>query len=73
MSETLSRSLLKTIAWRIIATIITFGVVFVFTGSLGEASTITITAAVFLAVGYYFHERVWDRIHWGRHKRAYSK
>ena len=71
--ETLSRTIVKTIVWRILATFITFGVVFTFTGSLGDASVITITAAVLLAFGYYFHERAWDRVVWGRRKRAYSK
>ena len=73
MSETFSRSLLKTIVWRILATMITFVVVYTFTGSLGDASTITLTAAALLAVGYYFHERVWDKVKWGRRNKAYSK
>jgi adenylylsulfate kinase len=73
MSETFSRSLMKTIVWRVLATIITFIVVYVFTGHLGDASIITITAATFLAIGYYFHERMWDKIHWGRRKKVYSK
>lgn len=73
MSETFSRSLIKTVVWRILATIITFIVVFVFTGSLGDASTITLIAATLLAIGYYFHERAWDKIEWGRRKKVYSK
>ncbi len=73
MSESFLRSLLKTIVWRILATIITFIVVYTFTGSIGDASVITITAATLLAVGYYFHERAWDKVHWGRHKKVYSK
>ena len=73
MSETFSRSLLKTIVWRVIATFITYSVVYTFTGSFGKATTITLTAATFLAIGYYIHERIWDRLQWGRRNKAYSK
>ncbi|TSC68566.1 MAG: hypothetical protein G01um101456_591 [Parcubacteria group bacterium Gr01-1014_56] len=68
--ETLQRSLVKTIVWRIVATLITFMTVFAFTGALNKSTVITITAAAFLAVGYYFNERIWDKIHWGRRKPA---
>jgi uncharacterized membrane protein len=64
--DSFHRSLAKTITWRVVATAITLAVVYAFTGSLGEASVITLTAAVLLAIGYYFHERAWERTHWGR-------
>ena len=68
--ETLQRSLVKTIVWRIIATAITFMTVFAFTGALNKSTTITLTAAALLAVGYYLNERIWDKIRWGRHRPA---
>jgi uncharacterized membrane protein len=64
--ETLQRSLVKTIVWRIVATIITFMTVFAFTGAFNKSTTITLVAAALLAVGYYFNERIWDKIEWGR-------
>ncbi len=64
--DTFQRSLLKTVAWRVIATCITFATVFLFTGEFREATTITLSAAALLALGYYFHERAWDKTEWGR-------
>ena len=60
--ETKTRSILKTITWRISGTIITGIVVYFYTGKLKESSIITLTAALILAVGYYLHERIWTRI-----------
>ncbi len=68
MRDSLARSLVKTILWRVVATLITLMVVFMFTGELRQATTITLIVASILAVGYYFHERIWDKIHWGRHR-----
>jgi len=68
--DSFNRSLVKTITWRVIATAITLVTVYAFTGELREATTITLTAAALLAVGYYFHERFWNRTEWGRHAPA---
>ena len=70
MRDSLARSLSKTILWRVIATLITLVVVYMFTGELRQATTITLIVASILAVGYYIHERVWDNIDWGRHRAA---
>ena len=72
--ESLQRTLVKTLVWRVSATLITFITVYVFTGELSRATNITLAAAALLAVGYYFHERLWDKIDWGRLSVArYSK
>ena len=68
--ESLQRSLAKTIIWRVVATLITLATVYAFTGALGKSTTITLTVAAFLAVGYYFNERIWDKIQWGRRTPA---
>ena len=66
MYDTFSRTLTKTLVWRAIATLITLVTVYAFTGEFREATTITLVAATLLAIGYYFHERMWDKINWGR-------
>ena len=75
MHETLMRSLVKTALWRGVATLITLATVYSFTGSFSKSTTITLVAAAFLMVGYYFHERLWDRIEWGHRETtpSYSK
>ena len=55
-------SILKTVSWRISATIITGLVVFLYTGELAKSSEITLTAAIILTLAYYLHERFWIRI-----------
>ena len=50
---------MKTIVWRVLATIITGVVVYLYTGKLAESSKITITAAIILTIAYYFHELFW--------------
>jgi len=70
--DTLKRSLTKTIIWRVIATLITLVVTYMFTGELRQATNITLVIAVLLMVGYYFNERVWDRVQWGRKDHAFS-
>ena len=73
MTDTLARSIVKTVVWRVIATAITMVVVYLFTGSINQASTITVTVAAILAGGYYLHERVWEKVEWGRRGMAYVK
>ena len=68
--ESLQRSLLKTIIWRVVATIITFITVYAFTGALNKSTTITLTVAALLAVGYYINERMWDKVVCGRRQPA---
>jgi uncharacterized membrane protein len=56
------RSVKKTISWRIIATLITGIVVFIFTGTLSDTTYITLTSALALSIFYYIHERFWNKI-----------
>jgi len=64
--ETKSRSLSKTIIWRVIAMLITWGTIYAFTGKLSESIKITIVAALIGMAAYYIHERIWNRINWGK-------
>lgn len=62
------RSIVKAIIWRFIATATTFGLVLIFTGKVDLALTVG-GLEVFLKLLFYFlHERLWARLHWGRHE-----
>jgi uncharacterized membrane protein len=63
--ETQSRSLAKTISWRITGTIDTFVISAVVTGKLTVAGSIAATELVTKILLYYFHERIWASISWG--------
>ncbi|MCF8262638.1 MAG: adenylyl-sulfate kinase [Melioribacteraceae bacterium] len=64
--ETHARSVVKTISWRILATVTTITLVYIFIGD----TTIAISVGgieVFLKMLIYFlHERAWDKIKFGR-------
>ena len=60
------RSLAKSLTWRVIAVISTFGIGYAMTGSLSFAASLTIVSNVINFILYYVHERVWLGIDWGR-------
>ena len=65
MKEKKIRSIIKSLSWRIIASLTTIILVFLFTGkpivSLGIGGVEFGTKAMF----YYAHERGWNKIKWG--------
>jgi len=64
--ETHKRSIVKTISWRILATITTMSLVYIFTGELTTALEVGSAEVVLKLIKYYFHERIWNRIKWGK-------
>ena len=66
MSEQNRRSLAKAISWRITGTVDTFLISWLITGELALAGGIAATEVVTKIVLYWLHERVWNRVSWGR-------
>ncbi|EHR04621.1 DUF2061 domain-containing protein [Bradyrhizobium sp. WSM471] len=62
------RSLLKAISWRLAGSLDTFVISFIVTGKAGLASAIASVEVVTKIFLYYFHERAWALIPWGRKK-----
>jgi len=68
MSEKSYRSILKSISWRTIGTIDTIAISYFITGKLALALSIG-TIEVFTKMAlYFFHERTWNKIKFGRVK-----
>jgi len=64
--ETKGRSILKAVSWRTWATITTAVIVLAFTGQFALAITVGFLE-VFAKMGlYFFHERLWQRIRFGK-------
>lgn len=64
--ETKKRSVLKALSWRTWATITTAIIVFAFTGEIALAITVGFLE-VFAKMGlYFFHERLWQKIQYGK-------
>jgi len=68
MKEGHARSIVKTLIWRIIATLITVLVVFVLTKKVALSLEVGGIALVVKLIFYYLHERVWNNISWGKPK-----
>jgi uncharacterized membrane protein len=66
MKENKSRSIGKSISWRILATCDTILISFIITGSFAIAATIGSIEVLTKMFLYYFHERVWNRLEYGR-------
>jgi len=64
--ESNNRSILKTISWRFWATITTAALVLAFTGHLKIALVIGGIEVILKIVLYYFHERLWNKISYGK-------
>lgn len=60
------RSVAKAVSWRTTGTIDTFVLSLIITGSVKFAGTIAGTEVATKIVLYYFHERIWAIIPWGR-------
>ncbi|MEC7596291.1 MAG: DUF2061 domain-containing protein [Pseudomonadota bacterium] len=66
MNENKSRSIGKSISWRILASCDTILISYIITGSFAIAATIGSIEVLTKMALYYFHERVWNRMEFGR-------
>ncbi|MBA6155804.1 DUF2061 domain-containing protein [Tenacibaculum sp. S7007] len=65
-SENPIRSVLKSISWRVIGTIDTILISWIITGEITTAFSIGSIELVTKMVLFFFHERVWNKIKWGK-------
>ncbi len=72
MEQHRRRTIVKTVSWRIIATIITVMIVFFFTGKIILSIGIGFVEVTTKMFFYYMHERVWDRVYWGKKRHPLS-
>lgn len=66
--ETKKRSIAKAVSWRLIATLITATVVYLTTGEPKAAGAIALIDTTVKFGAYFFHERAWLRINFGRYR-----
>lgn len=64
--ESHKRSIAKAITWRIIAVIITTSTAYFFTREVALSLGIGMVDSVIKMFTYYGHERLWNRIEFGR-------
>ena len=66
-TDTSTRSLVKTISWRITGSGATFAISYLVLGDFSVAGTIAITQVILNTILYYVHERIWNKIAWQKH------
>ena len=67
--ETTRRSIAKALSWRILATVITSVLVLVITGKGELAATVGLADTSIKFFVYFGHERLWNRINYGREQK----
>lgn len=65
-SDSPKRSIAKSISWRIVGTMDTILISWFVTGTLTLAFSIGMIELVTKMALYFFHERLWNNIKWGR-------
>jgi uncharacterized membrane protein len=68
LNDTGIRSLVKAISWRVTGTVDTFIISWLITGEILLASGIAFTEILTKIFLFWLHERVWNRISWGKGK-----
>jgi uncharacterized membrane protein len=63
---TRTESLIKSIVYRLFGTIATFFIALFFTGEFLISSGIAISELVIKTALYYFYERFWNMLSWGK-------
>lgn len=66
------RSIIKAISWRLFATLVTILIVFSFTRKLILSLGVGLVEVVVKLILYYFHERIWTIISFGKKKHPLS-
>ena len=64
ISDSRSRSLVKSISWRILGTLDTIIISWILTGTLSVALSIGSIEVFSKFILYYGHERIWTNIKW---------
>lgn len=65
-SEKPIRSIAKAISWRVIGTLDTLLISYLLTGEVALAASIASIDFVTKMFLYFFHERIWNKIGWGK-------
>ena len=69
--ESHPRSFVKAVSWRVLGSLDTFIWSLIMTGSFGIAASIAGFEVMSKIILFYFHERLWDLVRWGRPRHAH--
>lgn len=66
--ESWARSLTKALTYRVLILILDFASIYLLSGRLEVAFGFAMISNVYTSIAYYAHERVWNRITWGKNR-----
>ena len=69
-AEKHSRSLVKSISYRLVSITADSIAAYFFTHDVALSAGIVIVVNSYSTILYYFHERIWANIHWGRKQKV---
>ncbi len=67
-----TRTIIKALSWRVIATLSTMTIVFLFTREIILSLGVGLVEVIAKITFYYIHERTWHKISWGKNKHPLS-
>lgn len=70
--ETHIRTIIKAISWRMVATLTTMTIVFLFTREILLSIEVGFIEVMAKITFYYVHERTWDKVSWGKSQHPLS-
>lgn len=62
------RSFTKAVTFRVVIVALDVPVVYLLTGRLDLAVVFTVVSNLYASIAYYMHERIWNKIGWGKTK-----
>ena len=66
MSVKKSRSLAKSLTWRVVALLTTFIILYALSKDINMATLATLITNGVNFIAYYYHERIWNSVSWGK-------
>jgi uncharacterized membrane protein len=66
LKDTMKRSIVKSLSYRILIILMDFITVYLFTGKVKVAVGFMLVSNTYTTITYFFHERIWDKIKWGK-------
>jgi len=66
LQEHWKRSITKAITYRMVIIVLDVTAIYLFTGRLDIALGFMLISNIYTSIAYYFHERIWNKIGWGK-------
>jgi uncharacterized membrane protein len=60
------RSFAKAVSWETFSNLVCFGIAYTTFGNLGGCAVFTLVCFIVKLILFYYHERIWHRIRWGK-------